>query len=347
MAYKNSEQYLQREREVEALITEYKAEDLPARRKRDVENDLYERFYKVALKTAHKYKNNPISIEDMALAGMGEYKKALGKYDPAHEGAMKFVGYAASGIKNGIIGAVREHYGIKNNWQKHLFSNEGKYRRDAVAKYPDLPEEDIDRIVAKRFYEVAQEKGDKAQFNVHSVEQALEKLQDYKSMIAAARQIEFAASQGFEQDDEGVSAVERLVDETAMPTDVFTNQREEAGLIRSILANAFAKLDEREKRVFAERLPMYDDEGSVHTTLESLSEEFGVSRERVRQIFVRAHEKVQKSIIVQAREAGLTQIAGMNFGQMDIPAIDGKKSLYSKQVHAKPASAPAPQTEPV
>ena len=50
-------------------------------------------------------------------------------------------------------------------------------------------------------------------------------------------------------------------------------------------------LNDRERRVFeARRL------ADEPITLEELAEEFGVSRERVRQIEVRAFEKVQKAV---------------------------------------------------
>ena len=50
-------------------------------------------------------------------------------------------------------------------------------------------------------------------------------------------------------------------------------------------------LNERERRIFEARR-LADDP----ITLEELAEEFGVSRERVRQIEVRAFEKVQKAV---------------------------------------------------
>jgi RNA polymerase sigma-32 factor len=50
-------------------------------------------------------------------------------------------------------------------------------------------------------------------------------------------------------------------------------------------------LNERERRIFEARR-LADDP----ITLEDLAAEFGVSRERVRQIEVRAFEKVQKSV---------------------------------------------------
>jgi RNA polymerase sigma-32 factor len=50
-------------------------------------------------------------------------------------------------------------------------------------------------------------------------------------------------------------------------------------------------LNERERRIFeARRL------ADEPITLEELADEFGVSRERVRQIEVRAFEKVQKAV---------------------------------------------------
>jgi RNA polymerase sigma-32 factor len=60
---------------------------------------------------------------------------------------------------------------------------------------------------------------------------------------------------------------------------------------RALLADALETLNERERRIFEVRRLSEDP-----LTLEQLSEEFGVSRERVRQIEVRAFEKVQKAV---------------------------------------------------
>lgn len=67
---------------------------------------------------------------------------------------------------------------------------------------------------------------------------------------------------------------------------------------RSMLTNAMDTLNEREKRIFkARRL------NDQPLTLEELSNEFNISRERVRQIEMRAFEKVQHSI----KESALSQ----------------------------------------
>ena len=84
-------------------------------------------------------------------------------------------------------------------------------------------------------------------------------------------------------------------------------ESEELTLRKGYLAKAMATLNEREKRIFeARRL------AEEPATLEDLSAEFGVSRERIRQIEVRAFEKVQAAVQKSARkdEEGATAPAG-------------------------------------
>jgi RNA polymerase sigma-32 factor len=66
---------------------------------------------------------------------------------------------------------------------------------------------------------------------------------------------------------------------------------EQADNRRQALTSALSVLNERERRIFEARR-LADDP----MTLEDLAAEFGVSRERVRQIEVRAFEKVQKAV---------------------------------------------------
>jgi RNA polymerase sigma-32 factor len=67
---------------------------------------------------------------------------------------------------------------------------------------------------------------------------------------------------------------------------------------RRALGQALDVLNDRERRIFeARRL----SENPV--TLEELAEEFGVSRERVRQIEVRAFEKVQEAVVSRVKAA--------------------------------------------
>ncbi len=86
-----------------------------------------------------------------------------------------------------------------------------------------------------------------------------------------------------------------LVDESDSQETLLANQ-EELDMRRKLLSDAMDVLNERERRIFeARRL------SEEPMTLEDLSGEFGVSRERVRQIEVRAFEKVQKAVRNSAR----------------------------------------------
>ncbi|MGE3969654.1 MAG: RNA polymerase sigma factor RpoH [Dongiaceae bacterium] len=77
-------------------------------------------------------------------------------------------------------------------------------------------------------------------------------------------------------------------------------ESEEFGKRQKLLTSAMENLNDRERHILTER--RLKDEP---TTLEDLSKEFGISRERVRQIEVRAFEKLQKSIRNAAVEQNL------------------------------------------
>ncbi|MFM1959268.1 MAG: polymerase sigma factor RpoH [Pseudomonadota bacterium] len=70
----------------------------------------------------------------------------------------------------------------------------------------------------------------------------------------------------------------------------------------SLLEAAMTELTDRERHILTER--RLKDEP---TTLEDLASQYGVSRERVRQIEVRAFEKLQKAMIASAREKNLVE----------------------------------------
>jgi len=81
-----------------------------------------------------------------------------------------------------------------------------------------------------------------------------------------------------------------LVDDT-MDQETALAESEERENRRGMLNDALKGLNARERRVFEARRLAEDP-----LTLEELSAEFGVSRERIRQIEVRAFEKVQKAV---------------------------------------------------
>jgi RNA polymerase sigma-32 factor len=77
-------------------------------------------------------------------------------------------------------------------------------------------------------------------------------------------------------------------------------ERDELDARRSLLVEAMDVLNDREKHILAQRRL-----AEVPVTLEELSESYGVSRERIRQIEVRAFEKLQQRMRELARGKGM------------------------------------------
>jgi RNA polymerase sigma-32 factor len=88
-----------------------------------------------------------------------------------------------------------------------------------------------------------------------------------------------------------------LVDSSDSQEEVLA-QNEETSMRNSFLNEALTKLTDRERRVIEAR-KLQDDPA----TLDDLSKEFEVSRERIRQIEVRAFEKLQKAVKNAAQRA--------------------------------------------
>ena len=81
-------------------------------------------------------------------------------------------------------------------------------------------------------------------------------------------------------------------------------ESEEKGVRHDMLVEAMEDLNDREKHILAERRLSDDPK-----TLEELSQVYGVSRERVRQIEVRAFDKLQKAMLRLAGGRGLLSAA--------------------------------------
>jgi len=97
-----------------------------------------------------------------------------------------------------------------------------------------------------------------------------------------------------------------LVDETASQETTMAEE-DELHHRRSLLHRAMTVLNDRERHILTER--RLKDEP---TTLEDLSSEYGISRERVRQIEVRAFEKLQRAMrSLEAEQAAKATAAAL------------------------------------
>ena len=94
-----------------------------------------------------------------------------------------------------------------------------------------------------------------------------------------------------------------LVDEGDSQETMLAQHEEMTGR-RALLGGALKTLNDRERHILIERR-LKDNP----TTLEELSQQYNISRERVRQIEVRAFEKLQKSMKSQVAERRVAQAA--------------------------------------
>jgi RNA polymerase sigma-32 factor len=104
----------------------------------------------------------------------------------------------------------------------------------------------------------------------------------------------------FADDGQGAEWQDLLADESDNQESILMRS-EESDNRHVALGQALGTLNERERRIFEARR-LHDEP----LTLEELSEEFGVSRERVRQIEARAFEKIQSAVkrnlaVIEAR----------------------------------------------
>jgi len=102
------------------------------------------------------------------------------------------------------------------------------------------------------------------------------------------------------QEGEGGEWQDWLVDDSSSQESLLV-ESEESDNRMGALRQALGTLNERERRIFEARRLLDEP-----VTLEELSAEFGISRERVRQIEVRAFEKVQKAVV-----AGLAKVEAL------------------------------------
>ena len=102
----------------------------------------------------------------------------------------------------------------------------------------------------------------------------------------------------FNEDGEG--QWQDMLEDSGPLQDETVAEAQEAGQRHALLSEAMGSLNEREKHILTQRRLIDEPQ-----TLEELSQEYTVSRERVRQIEVRAFEKLQKAMLRIAGERKL------------------------------------------
>ncbi len=240
---------------------------------------------RLVVKIAKGYGGYGLPLSDLISEGHVGLMQALHKFDP--DRGFRLATYAMWWIRASI-----QQY-VLNNWslvklgttsaQKTLFFNLRRLKADLQAL----------------------EEGDLAPETVAEIARRLDVPED--AVVTMNRRL--AASDSslnivLGDDGTGVEWVELLADESDSPEKIVGAQQE-LNRRRQSLATAMDTLNERERDILNER--RLNEEP---LTLQVLSERYGISRERVRQIEQRAFEKVQTAMCREARRIRIpSQIA--------------------------------------
>ncbi len=246
---------------------------------REAAHQLVTSHLRLVAKIAMGYRGYGLPIAEVISEGNVGLMQAVKRFEP--EKGFRLATYAMWWIK----AAIQEY--ILRSWslvkmgttanQKKLFFN----LRKAKSKISALDEGDLRpdqvKIIAKRLGVTEQD------------------------VVDMNRRLGGDASLNAPIRDDGDSGEwqDWLVDEAPSQERILA-ETEEKDNRHEALIGALDVLNERERRIFEARR-LADDP----ITLEDLAAEFGVSRERVRQIEVRAFEKVQKAVV--SRVAAMEQ----------------------------------------
>jgi len=237
---------------------------------RDAAHKLVTSHLRLVAKIAMGYRGYGLPIAEVISEGNVGLMQAVKRFEP--EKGFRLATYAMWWIKASIQEYILRSWSLVKMGttanQKKLFFN----LRKAKSKISALDEGDLrpDQVetIAKRLGVTAQDVIDMNR-----------RLGGDVSLNAPIR-----------EDGDSGEWQDWLVDDSSSQESVLA-ESEELDNRRKALGAALGVLNERERRIFEARR-LADDP----ITLEELADEFGVSRERVRQIEVRAFEKVQKAV---------------------------------------------------
>ncbi|MCZ6497056.1 MAG: RNA polymerase sigma factor RpoH [Alphaproteobacteria bacterium] len=236
----------------------------------DAAHRLVTSHLRLVAKIAMGYRGYGLPIGELISEGNVGMMQAVKRFDP--ERGFRLATYAMWWIRASIQEYILHSWSLVKMGttaaQKKLFFNLRKIKGQMKAlEEGDLPPEKVRRIAEQ----LAVSEDDVVQMNRRMA------AQDH-SLNAPLR-----------ADGEGGEWQDWLVDESASQEEVL-GETEEFQQRTRLLRDAMKGLNEREQHIINERRLREDP-----TTLEKLSQHYGISRERVRQIEVRAFEKLQKA----------------------------------------------------
>ena len=238
-------------------------------------------YMRLAISMASKFRRYGAPMNDLIQEASLGLMKAADKFDP--DRGVRFSTYAVWWIKASIQDYVMRNWSMvrtgSTSSQKSLFFNlkrvQARLEREASSRGENLDQHQIRQMVAA---EVG--------VPLHDVEMMEGRLSGSDYSLNATQSTE----------DEGREWIDALMDDGAQAAEIVENSHDTETL-RGWLLTALNGLNERERFIVRER-KMRD----APRTLESLGEELGLSKERVRQLEAAAFAKMRKSLESQSRE---------------------------------------------
>ena len=236
---------------------------------RDAANQLVTSHLRLAVKIAMGYRGYGLPISEVISEGNVGLMQALKRFDP--EKGFRFATYAMWWIKASIQDYILRSWslvkiGTTTSQKKLFFKLRSAKSKIAAFEGGDLRPDQV-AMIAKSLNVVDQDVVDMNR-----------RLNGDKSINAPLH-----------EDDETGEWQDYLVDQSPSPEAIVVEQDETDRQHKALIA-AIEVLDDRERRIFEAR-HLADEP----LTLDDLAETFNVSRERIRQIEVRAFEKVRKA----------------------------------------------------
>jgi RNA polymerase sigma-32 factor len=231
------------------------------------------------VKVAYEYRSYGLKLSDLIQEANIGLMKAVQKFDP--DKGIRLISYAVWWIRAYIQNYILKSWSLvklgTTQAQRRLFFSLARTRRE-------LERLGAGEGVVVNAEEIARKLNVKAS-EVREMEQRMGgrdlSLDAPMGEDGDATHMDFVESEGVSQADE-------------------VAERQQADLTRSLVQRALKRLDPRERFIIEQRVM-----GDAEMTLSELGEHFGFSRERARQLEIRAKDKLKVEMAALMAEAGL------------------------------------------
>ncbi|WP_293450804.1 RNA polymerase factor sigma-32 [Planktotalea sp.] len=238
-------------------------------------------YMRLAISMASKFRRYGAPMNDLIQEASLGLMKAAERFDP--DRGVRFSTYAVWWIKASIQDHVMRNWSMvrtgSTSSQKSLFFNmrrvQARLEREAQQRGEELDRHQLHQLISTEIG-----------VSMNDVEMMHGRLSGSDFSLNATQSVE----------DEGREWIDALEDDGAQAEEIVENAHDTAQM-RTWLLSALNNLNERERFIVRER-KLRDDP----RTLESLGNELGLSKERIRQLEAAAFQKMRKSLEAEGEE---------------------------------------------